>query len=728
VKRSDIRTGGAASAPTFARLAMGATLSGTLVLLSFPPFGFGWLMWLALTPLFAVHQRLNRPALVAFGYGLAAVPIWAIAFAIVASSPLVFLAFALSIPLAFAGAIVAAAALESRLSHPLARLFVFPCCAVLVEYVLGTERVGVPATIALSQAGSPLLVQNADLFGTAGTTFLLLLVNRAVAMVADLRHEPETRWPMAVAATIFIANLCYGAYGLVTYGGPGDDFTVTTVQPAIPTADYVNRQTDDAAQQRIDYTIDALVEQSLHAHPDLLVLSEGGNGRYNLRVPALRRRLEETASRNGVGLLVSSLDLNPAGEEYNALFSIGRDGRLLGTHRKSILTPVGEEHLSVGADRAPLPSPIGPIGAMVCFESCFPDVARTLVRNGAAILLVSTSDASFRNSALPLLHSSFSTFRAIENRRYLLQAANTGPSLIVAPTGMVTDRTTFLERGVLSGHIAARTGETMFVRAPWMAAAWALVYLLATLLPQPRVVPAVPPTSWGQTTRHATPSRRASYGLAYGVWVATLAVASVHLATRGTLADRGVIGNLSAFLAPPPVPNIRATTDRYRQRDPNSCGPAALAYLLHLHGIDIDEGDIARHARMENDGTSLLELARAAEAFGLDAQGERLNIAALRTIRRPLIAHLPTRNHFVVVVAVENGSVFFFDPAFGLAQLDEHEFSREWNGFTLRVGFPPSPDLDRAFAPVTEPGSGHGILSTNQTQPRGDTTCKTIDS
>ncbi len=726
------RAGAASVPPTSSALLVSATSSGTLVLLSFPPFGLGPLMWFALTPMFAVHQRIGRRTLLLYGYLLAAVPIWPIAFGIAASSFATFAVFALCVPLAFAAAIVGATALEARLAHPLAKLFVFPCFAVALEWVLGMEHVGVPATIALTQASTPLLIQNADLVGTAGTTFLLLLVNRAIVMAPEATLEPRTLAPIAVAICLFAANLAYGRHRLTPEGDHGPTFRVASLQPAIPTADYVNRRIDDTVQGRIDHTVDNLIDRALQPGPDLLVLSEGGNGRYNFRVPTLRRRLEDAARRSRAGLLVSSLDLTPGDEEYNALFSLGADGRLLGTYRKGILTPVGEAHLHAGEDRTPLPSAIGPVGAMVCFESCFPGVATALVRNGAAFLLVSTSDASFRNSALPLLHSSFSTFRAIETRRYLLQAANTGPSLIIAPTGVVTSRTPFLARGILHGRLAARHGETFFVRAPWLAPAAAIAFLALALV--------VPDTRRLVVSPHATPHprpirldafrRRTPWALGYGASIAAFTVASIQMATHATVADRGVVANLSAFLAEPPEPNVRATAERFLQRDANTCGPAALAYLLHLHGIDVGERDIAPRVHLDADGTSLFDLARAAETFGVEPHGERLNLAALRQAGRPMIAHLPSSNHFVVVLGVEGGSVFLFDPAFGPTVVSEEDFSRAWDGAVLRIGFPALADVDGHFDPVTEPAPGGGMLVTTHHQPdqEGETTWKPNDS
>lgn len=707
-------------------LLLGATASGTLVLASFPPFGFGWLMWTALVPLFAVHERLGRWTLLGYGYLLAAVPIWSIAFGIAASSVPTFAVIATTVPLAFAVGIAAASELERRLDHPMAKLLVFPCFAVVLEWGLGTERVGMPATIALTQSAMPVLIQNADLFGTAGTTFLLLLVNRALGALAHAPRDPRMRAPAVVAATLFFANVAYGLHQRAAGTGTTPSFTVAAVQPAIATADYVNRRLDDGVQARIDRTVETLTEEALRTKPDLLVLSEGGNGRYNFRVPGLRRRLEDVARRNGVGLVVSSLDLTPTDEESNALFSLDADGRLRGSHRKSILTPVGERHLRPGTERLPLASAIGSVGAMVCFESCFPGVAAALVRNGAAVLLVSTSDASFRNSALPLLHSAFSIFRAVETRRYLLQAANTGPSLVIDPAGAIVGRTGFLDREVLVGRVAPRHETTVFVRAPWLAPALATIFLATALglamrrrtdsaLERPRIafLPAGP--------------RDAALGAAaYAGWVALLAVASIHLATVGTPTDDGVVGNVAAFLAAAPDPDVRGSTEPFRQREPNGCGPAALAYLLHLHGLETREADVATRVRLDADGTSMLELSRAAETFGVVAYGERLNVAALRTIQRPVIAHLPDQNHFVVVLGVEHDTVYLFDPAVGPIRADIGDFARAWSGATLRIGFRSSPELDSPLVPVGSASDAGGMLVPTQHQPaasEGDTTC-----
>lgn len=710
---------------TWPSLILGAAASGSVVLLSFPPFRCGWLMWFALTPLFLVHRRLQARALFVYGYVLAAVPITAIAFCIAASSIAVFLAFAATVPLAFAAGIVVATHLESRTVSPWARVLVFPAAAVAVEFLLGTEIVGVPATLALTQADYPLVIQNADVFGTAGTTFLLLLANRIWPVVISkiwrrAGAEPLPLETAALAAILCVGNIGYGAWALNRYATGNASLTVAALQPAIPTADYVNRLLDPEAQRRIDNTVDELTEDALASAPDLLVLSEGGNGRYNFRIPSLRRRLEDAARSHRVGLLVSSPDMDPQGAQYNALFSLGRDGTLLGTHRKRLLTPIGEEHLSPGGPEMPIDSTIGPIGAMVCFESCFPGIARTLVARGARVLLVSSSDAAFRNSALPLLHSRFSIFRAIENRRYLVQAGNTGPSFVVRPTGQLDATTGFLTRGVLSGRIAPREGRTPFGAFgslwPTLAIAW-----ICLLIPRARRTragthaPASTTSEWLAQALRMPPPRWSTAGAAAAILATTtvLAAASVHLATRGTPQDHGAIENLATFVATPAPVDVPAATHDRLQQQVNTCGPAALAFVLRAFGMDTREQDVGRLVRLERRGTSMLDLVHAAEALGLHAWGERLNLAALEHQRTPVIAYLP--QHFVVVLRVSNGWVYLFDPATGPVKAPVGQFARLWTGYTLQIRFLPVPEIDGTAADPRQLASSERAFPLNDT-------------
>jgi apolipoprotein N-acyltransferase len=75
------------------------------------------------------------------------------------------------------------------------------------------------------------------------------------------------------------------------------------------------------------------------------------------------------------------------------------------------------------------------IGALICFESCFPDPARSLKNQGAKVLFVLTNDEWCAGTSAPWEHAAMSTLRAVENDVPVAQSANGGYSLGVDARG-----------------------------------------------------------------------------------------------------------------------------------------------------------------------------------------------------------------------------------------------------------------------------------------------------
>jgi len=98
-----------------------------------------------------------------------------------------------------------------------------------------------------------------------------------------------------------------------------------------------------------------------------------------------------------------------------------------------------------GTFREPISCQNAKIGVLICFESIFPGLARKRVNQGAMVLVVATNDAWFGRSAGPYQHFAEAVLRAVETRRYVLRAANTGISGVIAPTGEIL-YTTKLEK------------------------------------------------------------------------------------------------------------------------------------------------------------------------------------------------------------------------------------------------------------------------------------------
>ncbi|MCI0707732.1 MAG: apolipoprotein N-acyltransferase [Ignavibacteriae bacterium] len=74
---------------------------------------------------------------------------------------------------------------------------------------------------------------------------------------------------------------------------------------------------------------------------------------------------------------------------------------------------------------------------MICYESVYPDYVRGFVDRGAQFLVVITNDSWWGNTSGVYQHIAYASFRAIENRRWVVQCANGGISAFVDDLGKI---------------------------------------------------------------------------------------------------------------------------------------------------------------------------------------------------------------------------------------------------------------------------------------------------
>ena len=77
-------------------------------------------------------------------------------------------------------------------------------------------------------------------------------------------------------------------------------------------------------------------------------------------------------------------------------------------------------------------------GISICYEDIFPYISRAHVKRGANILLVVTNDAWYPTSNEPVQHFVNSMFRAIETRLPMIRIGNSNYSVVIEPTGHVS--------------------------------------------------------------------------------------------------------------------------------------------------------------------------------------------------------------------------------------------------------------------------------------------------
>ena len=150
-------------------------------------------------------------------------------------------------------------------------------------------------------------------------------------------------------------------------------------------------------------------------------------------------------------LLTGAQTFDADGRRFNEAVLISR-GKKVQSSAKGRLVPFGERapfvdflpFLGIFAPRPALEPGAAPqilkfgdfkIGTLICFESCFPNPARDLKRQGAQILVVLTNDEWFEGTEAPRQHAAMAAMRAVENGVFVVQAANGGYSFVVDPQG-----------------------------------------------------------------------------------------------------------------------------------------------------------------------------------------------------------------------------------------------------------------------------------------------------
>ncbi len=173
-------------------------------------------------------------------------------------------------------------------------------------------------------------------------------------------------------------------------------------------------------------------------------------------------------------------------------------GHIIGRYDKHELVPFGEQdalsslpivsdalravtRFSRGPRRAPIVFRGYTLGVSICYEDILRESFRESILDARPDLLVNiTSDAWFAGSAAPDLHLALAILRAVEHRRYLLRATNTGISAAVAPTGEVVWR--LPEDQVATGVVSVRylRADTLYER--WGDLPWTILVISGALV------------------------------------------------------------------------------------------------------------------------------------------------------------------------------------------------------------------------------------------------------
>lgn len=495
-----------------------ATLSGVLLALSFPKFGRGFVAWIALAPLLISLHGVSAARAFRLGYVTGAVSALGILYW---TSSVVIAYGGLSLPVGIVvmGLLCLAVALFPSLfawmvgrwaaAFGPAALLLAPVAWVGTEILRAHTFFSFPwCLLGYSQHANLPLIQVARYTAVYGISFLLAAAGGVLAYVAVARSAAR-RHAAALALVGVLGAVCLD--GSLQLSRPVR--VAGQVRLGLVQASILQEEKWDEAKAVDNITRHAaLTIEAAKQGARLVVWPESSVPFYYDRTPGLADELRHMAREYGIYLLFGNDDREDAEGSYRVWVGakmLTPAGELRYRYHKIRLVPFGEyvpmqrlltlggrvaaklvqqvADFTPGTDYSVAEVDGHKLAATICYEAIFPDLLRQFPARGAELLVNLTNDAWYGRSSAPYQHFSMAVFRAVENGRYLVRAANTGITAVVDPRGRVLAQTQLFERTVLLRDVPFVSGLTFYTRHgdvfAWgcLAAACAL-----TLVARPR--------------------------------------------------------------------------------------------------------------------------------------------------------------------------------------------------------------------------------------------------
>lgn len=334
--------------------------------------------------------------------------------------------------------------------------------ALWVVLEVGFPRI-IPWTLGDGLGGSLLLRQAADLAGPHGLSMVIAAAAAALtrALPDDSGTSPDRRRAAMAAFGLVSLLVSYGAVRVVQLdrNAGTDTLRVTLVQGGLGLHADPQRQNELAWRIYEPLTMAAVARPLLPgAAVGQLVVWPEATLRAHLRTDqAQYRRVRRLASLLQQPLMIGAMDLpsTGAGELNTAfLFPVGRQEDVQVYHKRALVPfaeyipapawlpllgewrPIG--NFVRGKNGLPMQVQDGVrLAPAICFEVLQAGGFNQMVGDGARLLVNLSDDAWFAGSAEVQQHLGMARMRAVETRRWLARASDSGVSAFIDPVGRV---------------------------------------------------------------------------------------------------------------------------------------------------------------------------------------------------------------------------------------------------------------------------------------------------
>lgn len=477
---------------TTLRFALGialSSISGALLLMSFPPYGIWLLAWVAFVPYLFSQYRLFPRKWSSLAPALALLvwlgPFMARLFGTEFGPVFTFLGVIIALFTYFGNkerGFIERSGYRWFIPQGVLNWVGFEMIRATIIPLVATS-----AFIGYTQASQPWITQPVSIFSIYGLNLIIMLFNFALAQGAmawfDRRWQPNdvvpvegqaTRRWLLVSIGLFMLWIVVGILQVSTLDQNTPTVRVAAIQPNYEKPAFQDDEiTDDMRLEDFSRWIHQATEQGaeLIFTPEM-AFNFDPQEQYTHELRALAANtgahifITYTVAREGEPFRNESVLLSPNGE-FSSVYGKNH-------------APPGEP-LSPSAGSYPVfETPLGRLATLICHDGNFTDVTRKLTRNGAQLISAGLNEfGGFGEQFWTHI-----TFRAVENRTAFVVASRETGSTIIDPHGrqialsLVSDG----EQAILVQNVQLGSGETFYTLTGdilgWLSLAGYVVFVV----------------------------------------------------------------------------------------------------------------------------------------------------------------------------------------------------------------------------------------------------------
>ena len=344
-----------------------------------------------------------------------------------------------------------------------------PVSWVLIELIRSYLFTGFPWLISGTMLADTLIDGYTAIIGAQGNTFFLVLIGVFLCEIYESFSQKRTAlFPIIF---LFIVLVPSSVLKNIEWTIPDNELKVSLHQPNLTLEDKWSQFGVIKTHGMIQRAIDDATEGELIVFPETaLILSEKDNKSF-------MEMINYKSLNKNLTLLTGIVERESNFKIRNRLQSLGS---VEASYDKVKLVPFGEfiplesffgglldiiglnlTNTIPGTEPNPINSPNIKISPSICYEIAFDRIVRKTAHNSNILITVS-NDTWFGRSIGPEQHLEIAQNRALEHKKPLLRATNSGVSAIISHNGQVIEKQGYFEEKTLRGSIFLYIGNTFY--------------------------------------------------------------------------------------------------------------------------------------------------------------------------------------------------------------------------------------------------------------------------